>query len=72
MGSSGVPVSESCSVPLKCELDDQMIKRSFLVSQNCPVNLQGRDLMCHFGITLCSTPECIELLKKKQKKKKQN
>lgn len=45
MGSRGISVLESCSVPLSCELDDQMTKHSFIVSQNCPVNLMGRDLM---------------------------
>lgn len=64
IGSSGVPISENCSVPLKCELDDQMIKHSFLMSQNCPVNLMGRDLMCSFGIVLCSRPEGIKVLRK--------
>ncbi|XP_056266292.1 uncharacterized protein LOC130190746 isoform X2 [Pseudoliparis swirei] len=64
VGASGVPVLESCSVPLKCELDDQMIKHSFLVSENCPVNLMGRDLMCFFGIRLVSTEEGIKVLKR--------
>lgn len=30
LGSSGVPILENCSGPLRCELDDQMTKHSFL------------------------------------------
>lgn len=66
IGSSGVPTTESCSVPLRCKLDDQVIKHSFLVSQNCPANLMGRDLMCRFSIILNSTPDGIEVLRNKQ------
>ena len=68
VGSSGMPITESYSVPLKCELNDQMVRHSFLVSQNCPVNLMGRDLMCDFGIVLCSTPEGVKVLTKTNSK----
>lgn len=61
IGSSGVPTTENCSVPLRCELDNRVIKHSFLVSQNCPVNLLGRDLMCRFNIVLNSTLDGVEV-----------
>lgn len=66
IGSSGVPIIEDYSVPLKCKLEDQIIKHSFLLSQSCPINLMGRDLMCKFGIVLHSAPEGISVSRQAQ------
>ena len=51
---------------LFCDLDDKVMRHSFLVSQNCPVNLMGRDLMCSFDIVLSFAPDGIKVLKKSQ------
>ncbi|XP_035515190.1 uncharacterized protein LOC118326328, partial [Morone saxatilis] len=63
VGASGKACRDSYSAPIRCELDDQMIKHSFIVSKNCPINLLGRDLMCRFGIILHSTPDGVKVLK---------
>lgn len=66
VGASGAQVKEHFTVPLSCqppqtppEPPSSSIKHSFLLSNCCPLNLLGRDLMIVFGIHLKSTPDGV-------------
>ncbi|XP_046904773.1 uncharacterized protein LOC124486931 isoform X2 [Hypomesus transpacificus] len=62
MGASGQVVKENLTVPLPCNIPNgDPLKHSFLLSNLCPINLMGRDLMCRLGICLLSTPEGIKV-----------
>ncbi len=38
------------------------VKHCFLLSENCPQNLLGRDLMCKLGISLLSSLDGIQVV----------
>ena len=73
VGLSGQTIRENITVPLKCTavLVKKKIGRSyvffsnrlhaFLLSEVCPINLMGRDLMCKLGLCLISTPEGVKV-----------
>lgn len=63
IGASGRIVKERFTVPLRCTDSTKTFKHAFLLSDCCPVNLLGRDLMCRLSVSLVSTPEGVETVK---------
>lgn len=62
VGSSGQTIRENITVPLKCEDGPHTnFKHAFLLSEVCPINLMGRDLMCKLGLCLISTSEGVKV-----------
>lgn len=61
VGSSGAKIKEYYTVPLSCIINGMSFTHSFLLSQHCPFNLMGRDIMLSFGIDLCSSPEGMKV-----------
>ncbi|CAL9706360.1 unnamed protein product [Knipowitschia caucasica] len=63
--ASGQTVPESFSVPIKCtwanERNPATAKHSFLMSDLCPVNLLGRDLMIKWEVVITSTAEGLKI-----------
>lgn len=59
--SSGVPVRETFSAPVRCSYTDSTLKHSFLISHVCPVNLLGRDLISLLGQHSISSPDGIKV-----------
>jgi len=63
MSASGQVVKEKMTTPIACVTPDGLsFKHSFLLSELCPINLMGRDLMCKLGIILTSTPEGVKVM----------
>jgi len=52
-------VTESFSTPLECSIDGRKFEHCFLITQTCPVNLMGRDLLCKLGVSVHCTAEGI-------------
>ncbi|KAJ0023497.1 hypothetical protein NQD34_003396 [Periophthalmus magnuspinnatus] len=64
IGSSGQTIKENITIPLQCEDGpNSKFTHSFLLSQLCPINLMGRDLMCKLNLCLISTHEGIKVCK---------
>ncbi|XP_047676510.1 uncharacterized protein LOC113649215 isoform X1 [Tachysurus fulvidraco] len=62
VGASGIIVKEKFTAPLRCvENNQQSFTFSFLLSECCPINLMGRDLICKLGINLISTPNGLKV-----------
>ncbi len=62
VGSSGQTIRENITVPLKCaDGSNTSFKHAFLLSEVCPINLMGRDLMCKLGLCLISTSEGVKV-----------
>ncbi len=60
--ASGHTVKEDFTVPLRCEDENgTSFKHCFLLSQSCPQNLLGRDLMCKLGVCLLASPDGIQV-----------
>lgn len=60
IGASAEAVLEKYTTPLSCTDDvTGTFKHSLLLSNCCPINLMGRDMMCKLDICLVSTPEGI-------------
>ncbi len=60
--ASGHTVREDFTVPLRCEDENgTSFKHCFLLSQYCPQNLLGRDLMCKLGVCLLASPDGIQV-----------
>lgn len=64
VGAAGVTVKEMFTRPVKCtDKGDaacpisKSVKHSFLLSEACPINLLGRDLLLALGLNLISTPD---------------
>ena len=61
VGSSGQTIRENITVPLKCkDGPNTHFNHAFLLSEVCPINLMGRDLMCTLGICLNLNPRRCE------------
>lgn len=65
LSATGNTVKEKYSTPMICEwqTDEGLMtsKHSFLISDVCPINLLGRDLMCTFNIVITSTPDGLKV-----------
>lgn len=62
VGSSGQTIRENITVPLKCaDGSNTSFKHAFLLSEVCPINLMGRDLMCKLGLCLISTSDGVKV-----------
>ncbi|MGL4646345.1 MAG: hypothetical protein ACRCVL_04435 [Cetobacterium sp.] len=62
VGVSGIIVKEKFTAPLRCvENNQQSFPFSFLLSECCPINLMGRDLICKLGINVISTPKGLKV-----------
>lgn len=62
IGSSGQTIRENITIPLKCaDGPNTSFRHVFLLSEVCPINLIGRDLMCKLGLCLISTPEGVKV-----------
>uniref|UniRef100_A0A8B9J4Y7 ribonuclease H n=1 Tax=Astyanax mexicanus TaxID=7994 RepID=A0A8B9J4Y7_ASTMX len=60
VGATGHSAVEYFSEPMKCETEEgRIMMHSFLISENCPINLLGRDLMCALGLSLTSSPDGV-------------
>jgi len=57
--ASGHVVAEAFTTPLECSIDGRKFEHSFLITQTCPVNLMGRDLLCKLGVSIHCTAEGI-------------
>ena len=55
VGAGGQPFKEKFTVPLSVRDGDKQLKHSFLLSDQCPTNLLGRDLMCRLGLSVICT-----------------
>lgn len=64
VAANGKQNLEKFTVPLKCASQCGSFSHSFLLSNLCPVNLCGRNLMCKVGITLVSGPEGLEVIQR--------
>ena len=63
VGASGQPIKEKFSVPLSTSLDSVSgFKHSFLISQHCPINLLGRDLLLRMNLSLVPGPNGLEVM----------
>ena len=63
MSASGQVVKEKMTTAIVCVTPDGLsFKHSFLLSELCPINLMGRDLMCKLGTILTSTPEGVKVM----------
>jgi len=52
------------TIPLQCgDESHSSFQHAFLLSEVCPINLMGRDLMCKLGLCLISTPEGVRVLR---------
>lgn len=64
VGASGTAVKEHFTVPHPCkDPDDVKTKHSFLLSNHCPINLLGKDLMIALEIFILSTVEGLKIIK---------
>lgn len=64
VGASGTTIRENFTIPRLCKDSDNVtIKHSFLLSEHCPINLLGRDLMITLGISILSTAEGLKIVK---------
>lgn len=61
IGASGIPGFEPISEPLTVWFGDYKGEHPFLLSDVCPVNLLGRDLMCALSIEVHCDPAGIKL-----------
>ena len=62
LSASSQVVKEKITSPIVCVTPDGFsFKHSFLLSELCPINLMGRDLMFKLGIILISTPEGVRV-----------
>lgn len=64
IGAAGTKKREPLTIPLTCiDYGDEtctsqkQIKHSFVLSEVCPMNLLGRDLLLALGMNLISTPD---------------
>jgi len=56
-------MKEKLTIPLCCVTQQgQSVKHAFLLSELCPINLLGRDLMCRLSICLISTPDGLQVV----------
>ncbi|XP_042272652.1 uncharacterized protein LOC121900407 [Thunnus maccoyii] len=64
VGASGDTVLEKYRFPLSCTDDvTGKFKHSLLLSNCCPINLMGRDVMCFLGICLVSTSKGVIVIR---------
>uniref|UniRef100_A0AAQ6ITR9 ribonuclease H n=2 Tax=Anabas testudineus TaxID=64144 RepID=A0AAQ6ITR9_ANATE len=61
IGASGVPGFEPLSEPLTVCFGDYIGEHVFLISDVCPVNLMGRDLMCALSLEVQCEPTGIKV-----------
>lgn len=62
VGASGIPGFEPIYEPLTVCFGDYRGEHPFLLSNVCPVNLLGRDLMCALRIEVHCDPTGIKLI----------
>ncbi|KAK2915200.1 hypothetical protein Q8A73_005794 [Channa argus] len=61
MGFSGVPTQLPLTKPCQVKVAGQMLKHSFLVSPQTPVNILGRDLLLQMGVMILCDEKGIAL-----------
>lgn len=55
--ATGHVVIEPFSTPLECSIDEKKFEHCFLITQTCPVNLMGRELLGKLGVSVHCTSE---------------
>lgn len=61
VGVSGIPNAEPLSHPAELNVEGANVQHSFLISENSPINLMGRDLLCKLHATIHCSPEGLFL-----------
>ena len=69
--ASGLPFREHVTMPLHVSFCEEKYQHQLLYSDNCPVNLMGRDLLCKLGINITYGQTSLTVIHEEEEEREQ-